>query len=243
MSKQPNNPAARLLEIINKARSIPGNVSTGDGWAKLFDLNSKDLPEILLRISDLFQLIYETRRAVEELNDYDHQLYLRPIDKVVSAFTTIRFDIEWAHIINQFDETTLYGLSICSDVLSKYSKEQPIDEETIKALLKDVNDLQEDVLKSGLPDELRSFLLEQLEKLRSALLNYRVFGSKRLKSTLESITGAVFLKGNDIAPFWDNPLVKRTIGILTQIANIVTVAQGFQALTNGIQKFLGTGKP
>lgn len=243
MPSEPNNPAARLLAFIQKARGIPGNISTRDGWARLFDLNNNDLPGILLGITDLIQLTNETRQAIQALDGLDHALYLRPVDKVLTIFTIMRFDVEWAQIIGQFDETTLYGLSICNDLLSKYSQEKPIAEETLKSMLDDIEALHEDVLNSDLPEELKSFLLEQLEKLRSALLHYRIFGSKRLRSALESITGAIFLKGYEIVPFWETPIMKRVMGLLSQIAIMVTLAQGFQALANGIQGLLGSGKP
>jgi len=243
MPTEPNNPAARLIVLLEKARSIPGNVQIRQGWAGLFDVAPDDLPGILLGISDLIQLTHETRRAIEALEGHDHALYLRPIDKILSILTIGRFDIEWAQVTNQLDETTLYGLSVCNDVLAKYSQEKPIAQENIETLLKDVDDLRQEVLGSELPDDLKVFMVEQLEKLRTALLRYRLFGTKSLKSALESITGAVILQGYTILPFWDSPMIKRLIAVLTTVATLVTLSQGFAALSAGIKGLLGSGHP
>jgi hypothetical protein len=241
MSSQPNNPAGRLLELINKMRSIPGNIPVREGLAKIFEVDKTDLPRILLGLKDIIELATDAREAVLGLDGHEQSLYLRPIDKVLSALSIMRFDIEWSQIIALFDETTLYGMSICSDVLSRYSVEKPIDEKKIKAMLDDIALIHEDIVKSDLPENLKIFLLEQLEKIRNALIRYRIFGSKYLKTALESATGAVFLQDTGITAWWDHPVIQHVFQLLTQVANIVTVTQGSQVLVSGLQKLLGSG--
>lgn len=239
MTNLPNNPATRLLNIVNKARTIPGDLTVTKGWAKLLDLDTDDFPIVLQGIVDSLELVKDTRLSVQSLDSYNHNLYLEPINKIESAFKVLRFDVQWGTIQNYFDEKTIYGLSICSDLLSQKSSEKPLEDDALKELLDEVAALTEDIVASDLPDALKNFLLEQTEKLRSALLQYRIYGDKYLKSRLERVLGATFLYVQDISPFWEKPIIKRVFNLFTSIANVVTVHQGAQALASGIQRLLG----
>ena len=59
MSKQPNNPAGRLLAIIRKLQAVlkkKGNMSTDEAWAEVFQINPNNTGLLMDRIGKCLQL-------------------------------------------------------------------------------------------------------------------------------------------------------------------------------------------
>ena len=243
MPKEMNNPAARLSILVKKVRETAPNQQIRSAWAKVLGVSEADSYAILLGIFDVTQLVIETRHAIESLEGYQHDLYLPHIDKIFSALCTHNeLGRAWGTVVEQINDKDEYALEVCSDILSKYSQEKPIENDNIEKILNDVEALEQEILKSDLPQALKLFLSEQLEKLRAALLRYRLFGIKRLKSALESIAGATYFEKEKISPSWDHPMISKFWGLLAQVSDLITLTQGFPMLPQGIQMLLGSGK-
>jgi len=239
-SKQPNNPAGWLQRIVEKARTVPTNVSVRQGWAQVFGLDPGNLYGILQSIAEFVKLVEEARKAVTNLKGFEHNLYHRPIERLEDVLSHMNLDSSWSSVVASFDENLLYGLSVTNDVLSKFSKEVELDEETLKDLQYQLKELEENLVTSDIPEELMVFLVDQLERMRNALLNYSLFGPGQVREAVENATGAFILHARELGPFWDNPIIKRLISILTILASAVTVYQGGQLLTEGIRKLLSS---
>lgn len=241
-SRKINNPAARLLEFAENAKMIDGNLSQKEGWGRLCQHDPNDLHAIFLDMISVIENIRATRKAIDELDDtYDHDLYLKPIVVLEQLPGQMYGNLTWAHIINHFDVTTMHGLAVTADVLSRLSNETPMSPEQQKSLIEQVDVLIKDVMDSDFPDELKGFLLEQLERFRSALLNYRIFGQDRLKEAIEMATGAFIVNGRSMMSHWDKSLVKKTIAFLAILANIATIAGGRPMLVEGLNRLFGSG--
>ena len=87
MSKQPNNPAGRLLAIIKKLQAVQqkGNMPTDKAWAKVFQIDPDNTGLLMDRIGKCLQLGNQIIENVKKLN-LNQDLFLRDIDQVVQSF-------------------------------------------------------------------------------------------------------------------------------------------------------------
>jgi hypothetical protein len=76
--------------------------------------------------------------------------------------------------------------------------------------------------------------------LRLALLHYWIFGTVGVQSSVERTIGALFIKNPQISKIESKPFIKRVLDLFMDVANVITVAQGAQALNEGIQSLLSS---
>jgi hypothetical protein len=232
------NPAARLLEFVQKAISIPGNLRAVDGWSKVLDMQEVDYIGIYAGIADTIQLTIDTRKAISGLNGYNQPLFLQSINKVLSGIDVVNLQGTWAIITNQFDPLTVQGLQFCSTVLDQHTNETSLSDDDIKSWLQEIDNLLDSITTSEFPDQLKIFFVEHLEKLRLALLHYWIFGTVGVQSSVERTIGAIWIRKSQFSTIADSSFWTRFVDLLTNVANAITVSQGVQVLGSGIHHLL-----
>lgn len=83
------------------------------------------------------------------------------------------------------------ALSSYSEILSLTRPDGEVPDDKLSELQIAINELIERIMNLESHDEFTQFALEQLEKIRSALLQYRIRGPEGLKTALESVAGAL----------------------------------------------------
>jgi len=234
------NPAARLLEFVLKAISVPGHLTAVDGWSKVLGLEEVDYIGIYAGIADIIQLTIDTRKAISGLNGYNQPLFLQSISTVLSGINAVNLQGTWASVTNQFDPLTVQGLQFCSTVLDQHSNETSLNDDDIKSWLQEIDNLLDSITTSEIPDQLKIFFVEHLEKLRLALLHYWIFGTVGVQSSVERTIGAIFIRRSQFSTIADSSFWTRFLDLLTNVANAITVSQGLQALGSGIRHLLSS---
>ena len=232
------NPAARLLKFVQKAISIPGNLRAVDGWSKVLDMQEVDYIGIYAGIADTIQLTIDTRKAISGLNGYNQPLFLQSINKVLSGIDVVNLQGTWAIVTNQFDPLTVQGLQFCSTVLDQHTNETSLSDDDIKSWLQEIDNLLDSITTSEIPDQLKIFFVEHLEKLRLALLHYWIFGTVGVQSSVERTIGAIWIRKSQFSAIADSSFWTRFVDLLTNVANAITVSQGVQLLGSGIRHLL-----
>jgi hypothetical protein len=236
------NPAARLLEFVNKALSVPGNLPAMQGWRKVLDLEEENYIEIYTGIADIIQLTVDARKAIIGLNGYDQPLLLGQINKVLSAIDVANLQGTWEIVTRQFDALTVQGLRFCSTVLDQHWREASLSDDQIKSWLEEIENLRNSVTTSEVPDQLKIFFFEHLEKLRYALLHYWIFGWEGVQSAVERTIGAIAVRIPQNPAIKKNSFWDKFLALLTNLANAITVLEGAQSLSGDVLSLL-SGAP
>jgi hypothetical protein len=232
------NPAARLLEFVNMALSIPGHLSGMEGWSKVLDLEEGDYIGIFAGIVDTIQLTVDTRKAISALDGFEKSLFLGPINNVSSGIHVTNLQGTWAAVTNHFNPLTVQGLQFCSTVLDQHLNEAQLSDDQIKSWLQEIEDLLNSVTTSEVPDQLKIFFVEHLEKLRLALLHYWIFGTVGVQLSVERTYGALMIRSPQISAISSNSFFRRFFALLTNVANAITVSEGARELTGGFLSLL-----
>lgn len=236
------NPAKRLHALLSSARKQNGKRPSGEVWATVLNIELSNQGELLVRIADMIHLVDKVKRSITNLNDANHNLLLERIHNVETIFTNLNFNQAWEVNQKYLDETTMYSLRVCSDVLSKGIGNKEVSEEELKKIQSSVEELLNSTLNAEIDSELKSIVIENLEAIRKSIIGYRINGVDGMRQALEKSIGATimhkklreeFSKDKDA-----NPFVQKYRSVLGNLFRLVSESAMSVALEAGIEKFL-----
>lgn len=235
-------PAGRLFDILQEARSKPDQQKVRKVWADVFGVEESDTGTILRMIADLIQLTYKTKSQIEALDDVDHKLYLKPFNKIERLFSSINLEANWQGLKNLIDEPTIYGLQFCSDKLNRNSRITALKNSELDQIKKSLTELSDMISNSSLEPSLQLLLLRNIESLRQALIAYKIKGIDGIETELELSLGSLLLKRDkvkeSVAKNNSNGVFEKYFKILDGLNKTVSTAKKVDQLT-GLSKLLG----
>lgn len=236
MNKRKRNPANHLLSFVLKAKSISAS-SAAEGWSCLLGSSSDDHITILRGIADINQLIRDATDAITA-SAFPQEIMLKPVQKVQYAIREVYLSGPWGSIINSFDEATIDGLRFCNAILESELSSVSIQDSQIDTWLSQIEDLLKDVNSSDVPEDLKVFFTEHLERLRRALHQYWIFGISGIEFELERSIGAGFIKRNEIRSCDNQTIVKKIFCFFGALADVITASEGVRSIADIAFKLL-----
>lgn len=245
MSKS-DNPASRLIAILEKAHLVlrdRGSMPARAGWAYVFEiptngnsLTTEDGIELIYRLIQFIKLIDETEQALRTIEGVNLNRYLAPFPAIRSVISLTGLD--QAFIPNNVTDTHMVILGFCEDKLEEYHLEPKIEEEEIKALIDDINNLYEEVKASAINQQLRVLILEQLEHMRRAIHEYHIRGAERLREEMTIIVGTYILNKDLVEEESSKEEVNKFKNILSRFASVVAFASHATRLIEAASTYL-----
>lgn len=173
------NSAYRVYSILEVAARQNINVSALEAWASTFSVPGTSSPRRNVFIAQLLGLLHD------QIEDAHRKMVTSPYSPSLyqSAFSSIGQVIKieglsqyWRDFAPYLNSTTMQALVFCSEVLP--NEEALIDEQGLAYLAKELQDLKIRLGKSDLPDDVKAFILLQVQIIENALLEYIISGRK-----------------------------------------------------------------
>ncbi len=202
------NTAGRLYDILSQAKKMPDNKSIRQMWAEMFNLDYGDVDQILLIIADLIVLARNAKEEVERLVSVDHELYLRPFNNIERVLKITNLDTPWSNMKGTLDDSTMYGLQFCSDTLGRKRGTLKVEEDKITAIQEEIEEITDKVIDLELPDNIKKLIILNLDKIRDALITYRIKGIDGLQIEVERTIGSLYVHQKEIEDAKNEPKVK-----------------------------------
>ena len=190
--------AGRLLDLLLEAKARKNNERFCDVWAGIFGVPASDTGSVLSLVSQFIELNQKAKDDIRKLSDADHDLYLRPFNKIDSIFSRINFDEGWAAWKSQLDETLITELRFVSDKLKRNTSQTFINSGDVAQLLQQVTDLETEILESDLHEDVKRLLLQNLSQIRACLISYRISGPEAIKVEFQRSMGSLYLEKEQI---------------------------------------------
>lgn len=205
------NPASRLHAILKEVKSAPiqGSKQVAVGWSNLFQCTSDDLPKLFSGITSILNLIDEVEASIKELPEKDHELLLREIPAIRKIVAATNFESGWQFVKDGISEKVLLSVEFCANRVADIWQEKEIPKDELKHISDEINALFEEIKASDLPKAVKTYLLELLETMRSALSNYRITGAKGLRKAVAASIGTLVTNYGTHQETTKTPLVKR----------------------------------
>ena len=92
----------------------------------------------------------------------------------------------------------------------------------------------EKLLESQLPEDLKEDLLEYLEDMRAAIIDYRLFGLERLKKSFDTNLGLILRRRDEMQEVGNS----EGEGILSDFAKLISKLGGMVSVVNEFKELI-----
>lgn len=160
---------------------------------------------------------------------------------VDKAFFAQSLNGSWSSFLDNIDDRTLTELGMLSDLFETRGAHAGIAADEIAALLERITQLRSDIRESGLSAMMRTLLLKQLSQIQEALETYDISGVEPVMDAVQSTLGLAVLHPeyrNEISKGVDSQFGEKISELLSDVANVVTVAGALPALTAAVNMAL-----
>lgn len=232
-----NNPAGRLHDVLRSALGNQLSDSMQVVWAKVLKVPDSDVGEILNGITVVLQQISLAKVQIRAIDGADHDLYLRPIEKIEKTFAHMNLGEQLKQFSARLDPVTLDSLAYTSEFLRLAYPQNELKPKDLGGLMKGVEALGAEVRKAKIDESLKNVMTEHVERLRRAILEYDLRGPEGIIETLDANLGFVIRTGvsEDLDEETES-LYKRFCGSLLELYATVSAATGLFKLGAGAAK-------
>jgi len=239
LSRQPNNPAGRLLEIIRKLQAIrkEKNIRTDLAWAKLFQIDPDNTGLLMDRIGKSLQLGNQIGEQIKKL-DLNHELFLKDINQIVFSFRQMNLQQDINSTLTRIVSESIRGLEYCDHELSKQLPEKVIPETSLKKIYDEICSLLEEVTQTDMDDYLKKFMLDKLDLLRQAIELYDIDGCVPIEKALYEIAGNMVFSRDKLEGKASNEIGKKFKKILLSLYLASQIINTIAQLPESISKVI-----
>ncbi|AFV85515.1 hypothetical protein [Alteromonas mediterranea] len=227
-----SNPAGRLHKILKKAKSLPDNEKVKSAWAKALSIEGDEV-DITKAVIELYSLSQEIQSLIKMNDSLNHDLYLSSFNQIERAFFPLNLANPWQNSKRQLTDEALTRLQFCAQELSRFYKEESLSKEELDDIIARTDELFEALYSSALPDALRLSLLEEIQRIRNAIAQYKIRGAKGLKEALQGTIGAVYANQVELAKASDTEK-----DVIERLGKLIDKIDSFTAKALKIHKII-----
>ena len=188
------NPFKRLHDnlsvVIDYARN--NGLSTGTlaqvAWIRAYSLDELGF---LQKLHELMFIVDSCEQVIGQEQAINQGLYLKQITEVKRALSLLSMNSgSWGDFLAILNDNFMVSLLLMSENISFHGGEEVIPGEELASLQSDIEDLVNKVVDSDIDADIKSVLLEGLEAVRQAILNYRVSGAEGIRNAVDRNIGS-----------------------------------------------------
>ena len=120
------------------------------------------------------------REKISNVQGIDSSIFLKWLPRAETSFGILNFQMQWEQFIIRFDGEVMYGLEVCSDVLSKQYPENIISESSLSQLKTEVEELLSALTLADIPNDLKRFIWKTVTSIQKKT-NLILLGSYMLQ--------------------------------------------------------------
>jgi hypothetical protein len=229
-TNQKNNPASRLLVILNAARRVNGASSCRRAWGEVFGISEIDTEDgliiVISRLVALRKLFNETESVLRSIPNLNEELFISPIPRLAKVVSWNSLTDTFSTYQNHLNVADMTALKFAENQLSLYEEftENSIPADELQSIINDINGLYESIINSGLPAELKESLLDLLQEIRRGIHEYRIRGYVALREALTKSVGVIAANRESIEENSNEPEIISLRSVLEKLDGMATFA-------------------
>lgn len=236
MAKQPNNPAGRLLRIVEALKKLDRNKAADEAWAVILGVDPSDNGALMAKIGAALQLGREIEEGVRKC-EVNQDLYVGHVHAILKAFRKMKLGAAIAGICDAIKAENIEGLRFCDDLLSRRQPEKIIARTHLEEIHKEIIALTDHIIASEIDEMLRYYLLDKLDMLRQAVEMYDIAGVKKIEIAVNDILGSAYISGR-LRTMPDKAETNRFVKIVVGLFVLIGAFNDAVQLPESIQKVL-----
>jgi len=235
-----DNPAKRLLHILEEGKKENPSSNCRDVWFKLLEVEDENFSILISRLGKVMELPEQIVSQVRSHNP-DRQNYKHFIKQVERAFSTQHLNGMWREFDDHIDEHTITYLDMADTMLDIAKNTEILEKEVLSEMREKINDLLTGILEEENIDEhFKKYIVNYLRKITKAIEEYKISGATPIVESIEQTLGHSTLDEKYKEGLFKTETGKKIITALGAVASIVTIATGLPQLPEHFQFFLSS---
>lgn len=235
-----DNPASRLLRLMQKAKGCGKTLKISDVWVTALGIDSD---KKLFRELTLAQRACENaQKEILRLEGLDLALYLKPYANIEKVISFSNMDHLWQTCEQYLDVATMDVLAIGADLLSRYRSEGEIAEASLRELDIEVTQHFRETSDLRDPEEFGSTLTEMLKSLHRSIGAYYLLGPPGLAETHAQCLGVVLRRREQFIRRVSLPQVSSFLKVLKKLDDLLVGTGRHAPLSGEALAFIGLTK-
>lgn len=233
-----DNPAARLLAILEDGRHIQTNMTSRKAWHQLLNVPEGDAPLLMSRLGKVMELPQQIIRIIDDEFPNQGGSYSHWSNRVNSGFEQQNINGNWNTFWQHIDSHTLNYLKLSADLIQTKTPTTLLNEETVEEIREKIDQLLNELLEGGFETEFKQFLSRALQRIIIVVDEYRISGAVPIIESVEIVFGHAFFDEKYRKEVSTTEFGKKLITVLSSVASSVTIALGIPQLPESFQIML-----
>jgi hypothetical protein len=238
-----NNPAARLLNLIEKLSVGSPEQPSQTIWGAALTVRADDVLELLDRIGRIMNLPKVTRDALSAVRPKLDPIYFEWVPQVEAAFKAHRLTGVIREFLTPITADTRRTLRFCADRLSDLSPEKVLENDDLTKLRREAAELRSELENAEIDSDLKKFAWRHLKEFIAALDEYEFFGVSPLNRATEEAMGSVRLNLQVAEKLSVTEIGKRLFTFFGKTLMLLSALHGAAQLPGDIPHFLIDAPP
>lgn len=235
------NPAAKLLVIVEALRKQSGDLTTLQAVAAVFEIEPSHAITVSRKLIEIADLCQIAKLATKKHIFGNTEIYLAPFITFEAFILNINLASLWKHYASKLNATLMTELTFADHFLEN-AIGSASSEKSLAAidLISRLDQLLEDCLQSDLAPEIQDLFARYLQKLRSALIDYRIYGDDALQKILDETVGSIHRHSTEIKTQSDKAkqFVSYVFDAIGKMNDLVSSPESVKALSATAVYFL-----
>lgn len=233
-----NNPAARLLSILEKGLTKSPTGKCRSTWAGLLGVDPRNKALLMGRLGKVMALSTDIIECLNKIDGLKVERYLDWVGPLDTAFSKNNLNGNWQEFIAHINSYVINCLTMTSDLLSHKMPEPILSDSNLDNILNDARKLIDEVKGSDLPEKVKEYMVKQLHKICLSVEEYQITGAESISEVIESTFGHGVLYNESVVVSEKNSAAKKFWQYMANTALIVSISIGVQQLSPTVSKML-----
>jgi Rad3-related DNA helicase len=235
-----DNPAGRLLHILQDGKNKPPRAICKDVWFQLLEVEGKNFALLMPRLGKVMELPEQIVSQIQYHYPNQSNTCKHWSGRVNTAFSMQNLNGTWQEFNKYIDENTINYLSIFADLLDTKENIQILKEDKLSEIREKINDLLTDILDENIDidENFKNYIVNYLRKITIAIEEYKISGATPIVESIEKILGHSFIDEEYRENLFKTKTGNKIITTLEVVASVVTIAVGLPELSEPLHFLL-----
>lgn len=230
-----DNPAARLLAILELGIQQDQNIKCREIWRKILNVGSGEDALLMSRLGKIMELPEQAIQIIIKDLPNQKETYKHWSAQVHKAFSEQNLNSAWQTFRQHIDSHTLTYLRLTADLIQMKSSTSILTSDNTQELKSKIDELLSEVLASELDSEIKQHIARYLQKILISIDEYRISGALPIIESVEAAFGHAFFDESYRHAMATTEIGAKTVSVLSALASAVTVALGAPQLPQAFQ--------
>lgn len=235
-----DNPAARLLKLLQDGKKIQQGIKCRDGWRQLLGVESSESALLVSRLGKIMELPDIIINEIRENYPNQSNTHKHWSAKVNQAFMQQNLNGQWKEFIAHIDDHTISYLSMTADLLDMKSSTILMEKDELSDIREKVNGLLSQAIELNIDEDFRKYLVRYLRKIIITIDEYHISGAIPISEAIESALGHAFMDENYRKNISETDFGATVVSVLGGVAAAVTIAVGLPQLPDTFQYLISS---